>query len=474
MKIFDQFFVDNHWAPATGTGAADLVNPATEQASGRLRYCSQADVNHAVASARAGLAAWSLSTVAERKAALVALQGALERRKDDFARALADDIGAPLSISTLLHVPMPLNNLACMIAGMDQIVWEEPVGNSLVVREPVGVIAGVTPWNAPIHQMVAKVGGAIGAGCTIVLKASHLTPTVTQLFFDAIAECGLPPGVVNMVWGGRDVGESLASHPGIDMISFTGSDAVGKQVMAAAAGTLKRLSLELGGKSAALILEDADLDAAIPFVVRQSMANSGQTCVCQSRLLVPRALLARAERLAIDFASQLKIGNPFDETTRIGPMATCDQFERVNRFIDIAQSEGGRLIAGGAGRPLGMATGYYIRPTIFSDIHPHMTIAQQEVFGPVLAIMPYENEEEGVRIANGTSYGLSGAVWSANSQRAQKVARRLRTGQVILNGAAQNLAAPFGGYGHSGFGRENGRFSMEAFLELKAIQGAAL
>lgn len=474
MKVFDHFFVGNRWVPATGSGGADLINPATEQVSGRVRYCSEADVNRAVASAKKGFAVWSTSTAAVRKAALVALQAALERRADDFIEALAEDIGAPLSISKLLHVPMPQSNLGFMIAGMDQIVWEEPVGNSLVVRDPVGVIAGVTPWNAPIHQIAAKVGGAIGAGCSFVLKASHLTPTVAKLFFDAIADCGLPSGVINMVWGGREIGESLTTHPDIDMISFTGSDGVGKQVMAAAAGTLKRLSLELGGKSAALVLDDADLEVAIPFVVRQSMANSGQTCVCQSRLLVPHSLLERAERLAVNFASQLKIGNPLDETTRIGPVATHDQFERVNRFIEIAQSEGGRLIFGGAGRPPGIDTGYYIRPTIFSDIRPAMTIAQQEVFGPVLAIMPYEDEEEGVRIANGTLYGLSGAVWSGDGQRAQRVARRLRTGQIVINGAPQNLAAPFGGYGHSGFGRENGRFGIEEYLELKAIQGAAL
>ncbi len=473
MNRFDHFFVDNQWVPATGSAEIDVVNPATEQVVGRLRACSPVDVHRAVTSAQAGLAAWSRSTLAERKQALVKLRAALESRKEAFVAALAEEMGAPLWISNLLHMPMPLNNLSAIHAGMDQIAWEETIGNALVVREPVGVVAGLTPWNAPIHQIVAKLGGTIGAGCSIVLKTSEIAPSVGRLFFEAVAECGLPPGVVNMAWGDASVGVSLTTHPGVDMVSFTGSDAVGKQVMAGAAGTLKRLALELGGKSAALVLDDADLDTAIPAVVRQSMANSGQTCVCQSRLLVPRALLARAEQAAADFARQLRLGNPLDADTRLGPVATQAQFERIRCVIDLTASEGGRVVAGGAQRPAGLPVGYYIEPTIFSDVRADMTVAQQEVFGPVLAIMPYDDEAQGVHIANSTPYGLSGAVWSSDPRRAARVARQLRTGQVVLNGAAQNLAAPFGGFGHSGFGRENGRFSIEGFLELKSIQGAA-
>ncbi|MGH6626502.1 MAG: aldehyde dehydrogenase family protein [Burkholderiaceae bacterium] len=473
MNRFDHFFVDNQWVRATGSAEIDVVNPATERVVARLRGCSAADVHRAVSSAQAGLATWSRSTLAERKQALVKLRAALERRQDAFATALAEEMGAPLWISKLLHLPMPLNNLSAIAAGMDQIAWEETMGNALVVREPVGVVAGLTPWNAPIHQIVAKLGGTIAAGCSLVLKTSEITPSVGRLFFDAVAECGLPPGVVNMVWGDAPVGVALTAHPGVDMVSFTGSDAVGKQVMAGAAAQLKRLALELGGKSAALVLDDADLDTAIPAVVRQSMANSGQTCVCQSRLLVPRALLARAEQAAADFARQLRLGDPFDADTRLGPVATRSQLERIRGLIELTASEGGRLVAGDAQRPAGLLAGHYIEPTIISQVRADMRLAQQEVFGPVLAIMPYDDEAQGVQIANSTPYGLSGAVWSSDPQRAARVARQLRTGQVVLNGAAQNLAAPFGGFGYSGFGRENGRFSILGFLELKSIQGAA-
>lgn len=471
MRSFDHYFLDNRWRTASGEDVLTIVEPVGERPIGRLRACSPGDVDHAVASARAGLAAWSRSSLTDRRAALAALAAALRVREQALIEALADELGAPLALSRMLHLPMPLKGLELISAGLSEVRWEEEIGNARVVREPVGVIAGITPWNAPLHQMVAKVAGAIGAGCAMVLKPSELSPQVGELFFEAVAEAGLPDGVVNLVWGGPEVGEALVEHPGVDMVSFTGSDAVGRQVMRAAAASLKRVSLELGGKSAALVLEDADLVAAVPAVVRQSMANAGQTCVCQSRLLVPRQRLAEAEELARVAAEAIRPGDPRAEGTAMGPVRSQAQFERVSQMIETAVTQGARIVAGEPGRAPGLSTGYFIAPTVLSDVRPNMEIAQEEVFGPVLAILPYEDEEEAVAIANGTRFGLSGAIWSADVARAEALARRLRTGQVIVNGAAQNLATPFGGFGHSGFGRENGRFSVEAFLEYKSIHG---
>ena len=471
MNEYRHFYADGHWLEATGTVVLTQQSPVTEAPISRLTACSGADLARAIGAARQAQPAWAASPLDQRREALLHLHAALARRTEAFVEMLALELGVPLWVSRSMQIPMPLGNLDAMIEGLDQIVWEERIRTSRVVREPVGVIAAITPWNFPLHQIVAKVGGAIGAGCTTVLKPSEVAPGVARLFMEAIAEVDLPPGVVNMVWGDAEVGERLVADPAIDLISFTGSNEVGRRVLTRAAATLKRTVMELGGKSAALVLDDADFGAAIPNVLRRCLVNSGQTCVAHSRLLVPRARQAETLERIVAALAEWPLGLPESAETRLGPVATARQFGRVNQHIEAARDAGARLIHGGPGRATGFARGWFVAPTIFADVTPAMVLAQEEVFGPVLAVMPYEDEADGIAIANSTAFGLSGGVWAADSARAAGVARLIRAGQVIVNGAASNPAAPFGGFGASGFGRENGRFSIEAFLELKSIHG---
>lgn len=471
MRVYNRFYVDGQWRPCTGTSPPiPLVSPVTEQQIGELVSCGEADVGAAIESARRCFPKWASSSIDEREVALRALQAAIARRTDPFVGSLAAEVGVPVSVGRSMQVPMPLANLDAVIEGLRAVCWEERVRNSRVLREPVGVVAAITPWNYPLHQIVAKIAGAIGAGCSTVLKASEFAPGAAQLFMEAVEEAGLEPGLVNMVWGGADVGEWLVADPRIDIVSFTGSGAVAKRILASAAGSLKRVALELGGKSAALILDDADLDIAVPMVVRRCMNNSGQACVAQSRLLAPRRLEGQiVERISIALRDWT-LGDPADEKTLIGPVASARQFEGVNHHIRGALEAGAHLLSGGAGRAPGFQRGYFIAPTVFTNVKRTMKLACEEVFGPVLAVMSYENDEDGIELANATAYGLSGAVWSKDKARAMKAAQRMRTGQVIVNGAPPNPASPFGGIGQSGFGRENGRFSIEAFLEPKSIQ----
>ena len=471
MNQYRHFFADGQWHPATGIAELTQSSPVTEEPISRLTTCSAADVELAVTAARRAAVSWASSPLDQRRRALQSLHRALAQRTEAFVEMLAFELGVPTWVGRSMQVPMPLGNLEAMIEGLDQIVWEERIRTSRVVREPVGMIAAITPWNFPLHQIVAKIGGAIGAGCATVLKPSEMAPGVAQLFIEASAETDLPPGVVNMVWGDAQVGEQLVSHPAIDLISFTGSNEVGQRILVGAAPALKRTVMELGGKSAALVLDDADFDAAIPAVLRRCLVNSGQTCVAQSRLLVPRIRQAETLERIVAGLGEWPLGPPEAPDTRLGPLATARQFSRVNHHIEAARSTGAWLVAGGPGRAAGFERGWFVAPTVFADVTPAMALAQEEVFGPVLSVMPYEDEEDGIAIANSTPFGLSGGVWSADPARATTVARRIRAGQVIVNGAASNPAAPFGGFGASGFGRENGRFSIEAFLELKSIHG---
>ena len=471
MNEYRHFYADGRWLEATGTVMLTQQSPVTEAPISRLTACSGADLARAIGAARQAQPAWAASPLDQRREALLHLHVALARHTEAFVEMLALELGVPVWVSRSMQIPMPLGNLDAMIEGLDQIVWEERIRTSRVVREPVGVIAAITPWNFPLHQIVAKVGGAIGAGCTTVLKPSEVAPGVARLFMEAIAEVDLPPGVVNMVWGDAEVGERLVADPAIDLISFTGSNEVGRRVLTGAAATLKRTVMELGGKSAALVLDDADFGAAIPNVLRRCLVNSGQTCVAHSRLLVPWARQAETLERIVAALAEWPLGLPESAETRLGPVATARQFSRVNQHIEAACDAGARLIHGGPGRATGFARGWFVAPTIFGDVTPAMVLAQEEVFGPVLAVMPYQDEAEGIAIANSTAFGLSGGVWAADAGRAAAVARRIRAGQVIVNGAASNPAAPFGGFGASGFGRENGRFSIEAFLELKSIHG---
>jgi acyl-CoA reductase-like NAD-dependent aldehyde dehydrogenase len=352
-----------------------------------------------------------------------------------------------------------------------EVVWEEQIGNSLIVREPVGVVGCITPWNYPLHQICAKVGPALTAGCSVVVKPSEVTPLTSFILAEIIDSLDLPAGVFNLVTGfGPVVGEAIAASEGVDMVSFTGSTRAGRRVSEVASQTVKRVALELGGKSANVILDDADLKAAVGYGVSNCYLNSGQTCSAHTRMLVPREKLAEAEQIAAAAAEKVKPGDPFEDGTRLGPLVSSAQQERVRSFIEKGQEEGAKLVTGGVEPPEGLDTGYFVRPTVFSDVKPDMTIAQEEIFGPVLSIIPYDSEDEAAEIANSTIYGLDGGVWSADPERAKEFARRMRTGQVQINGATFNPLAPFGGYKQSGSGREYGRFGLEEFLETKSIQ----
>jgi acyl-CoA reductase-like NAD-dependent aldehyde dehydrogenase len=376
-----------------------------------------------------------------------------------------------INLSPVIQVGLPLTTFSSMAQILTEIKFEEEIGNSLVVREPVGVVGCITPWNYPLHQVAAKVAPAMAVGCTVVLKPSEVAPLSAFMLADIIEDVGLPPGVFNLVSGtGPVVGEAIASHPDVDMISFTGSTRAGRRVSELASQTVKRVALELGGKSPNIILEDADLETAIRDGIAKCYLNSGQSCNALSRMLVPRSRLEEAEQIAVKAAEYFQPGDPFDPNTRLGPLVSETQRERVRGYIRKGVEEGAKLLTGGEEPPEGLERGYFVRPTVFSDVRNDMTIAQEEIFGPVLVIIPYEDEDDAVRIANDTIYGLAGGVWSKDKDRALRVARRLRTGQVEINGGQFNALAPFGGYKQSGHGRELGRFGVEEFLQTKSLQ----
>jgi len=384
---------------------------------------------------------------------------------------VAQELGMPVPLAMMIQAGLPTMSFASMAQMLAEFQWEEEVGNSLIVREPAGVVGAITPWNYPLHQVSAKVAPALAAGCTVVLKPSEVTPLTAFVLAEIMEEVGVPAGVFNLVTGtGPVVGEAIASHAGVDMVSFTGSTRAGKRVSELASQTVKPVALELGGKSPNVILDDADLEQAVVDGIGKCFLNSGQTCSALTRMLVPRSRLPEAEAIAAAAVGQTTVGDPFDPESALGPLVSDSQRERVRGYIRTGEEEGAKLLAGGAEPPEGSDRGFFVRPTVFSDVTPDMTIAQEEIFGPVLAIMPYDDEDEAVRIANDSVYGLAGGVWSSDPEHAQRVARRLRTGQVEINGAAFNPMAPFGGYKQSGHGRELGRFGLEEFLETKSIQ----
>jgi len=470
--VYGRYYANGEFIDCTGTLSLPVHNPATEDVQAMVKTCSKPDLEFAVKSAAEGLARWSSSSLEDRRAALSRLGAALERRAPEIVDRLACEMGCPVWLGKLMQVPMALKGIEFARAGIDEIVWSEQIGNGIVERVPVGVIAAITPWNFPLHQIVAKVAAAIAAGCAVVLKPSELAPGAAQAFMEACHEAALPPGVVNMVWGGADLGQALVSHPAIDQVSFTGSTAVGRVIMVEAARHLKRVTLELGGKSAAVLLPDADLEQVLPVVLRMAVANSGQACVSQSRLIVPQDRVPEVEARLQALLAAWPIGDPLDPATRLGPVANARQFDRVNAMVRTAQAQGARLVCGGGSRAAGIDKGWFCPVTVLSGVKPEMEIAQEEVFGPVLAVMPYGSEPEALALANSTRYGLSGGVWAASAQRATAFARQLKTGQVVINGAAQNLATPFGGRGASGLGRENGRFGIEECLTYRALHGA--
>ncbi|TDF62676.1 aldehyde dehydrogenase family protein [Cupriavidus sp. L7L] len=469
---YEHYYAEGAFHKATGQDWLPVFSPTTGEEIASVRSSSVADLDFAVKCAVAGFARWSLSTLDERRAVLRRLHSALASRTGAIARLLAQEMGCPVWLGELMQVPMALRGLELAIDALDQIVWSESVGNGVVEKVPVGVVAAITPWNFPLHQIVAKVAAAIAAGCTVVLKPSELAPGAAQAFVETCHEADLPAGVVNSVWGDAAIGQALVTHPEIDQVSFTGSTGVGRAIMADASKHLKRVTLELGGKSAAVILDDADLDVALPVVMRMAIANSGQACVSQSRLIVPAQQLRDVENRLKGLIQAWPLGDPLDAATRLGPLANARQFERVSAMVATAKTQGARDVSPEPGARDLPAKGYFHPVTLLSDVRPEMEIAQEEAFGPVLAIMPYDTEDEALAIANSTKYGLSGAVWSASKERATAFARRLKTGQVIINGAPQNLATPFGGRGESGIGRENGRYGVEECLTYRSLHGA--
>ncbi|WP_426748397.1 aldehyde dehydrogenase family protein [Myxococcus faecalis] len=471
MQVYDKLYIQGEWVASRGGGHIDVLSASTEEVMGRVPEGTAEDVDRAVRAARGAFEAWASLTVPERAAFLRRLQAGLTERQDSLARTMTGEVGMPLALSKAIQVGTPITVTGTYVQLLQEHAFEEQVGNSLVVREPVGVVACITPWNYPLHQIVAKVAPALAAGCTVVLKPSEVAPLNAFMLAEILHEAGLPPGVFNLVSGtGAVVGEALVRHPEVDMVSFTGSTRAGRRVSELAAATVKRVSLELGGKSASIVLADANLKNAVKRTVGNCFLNSGQTCTAHTRMLVPRALHDEAARLAAEVAASFTVGDPFQGEAKLGPVISEAQRARVREYIQQGIREGAKLIAGGPEQPEGLPKGYYVKPTVFAGVTPEMTIAREEIFGPVLAILPYDDEDDAVRIANSTIYGLAGGVWSEDVEHAKRVARRMRTGQVDINGGRFNPLAPFGGYRQSGNGRELGRYGLEEFQELKAMQ----
>jgi acyl-CoA reductase-like NAD-dependent aldehyde dehydrogenase len=471
VEVREKIFIGGAWVPSTGTGSIDVINASTEEPIGRIPEGTPEDVDRAVEAAKEAFPAWSATAPEDRAKFLQRIAEGLQGRMQDIAKVITEEVGMHINLSPVIQVGLPLTTFTSMAQILTEVRFEEEIGNSLVVREPVGVVGCITPWNYPLHQVAAKVAPAMAVGCTVVLKPSEVAPLSAFALADIIEDVGLPPGVFNLVSGtGPVVGEAIAADPDVDMISFTGSTRAGRRVSELAAQTVKRVALELGGKSPNIILEDADLETAIRDGVAKCYLNSGQTCSALTRMLVPRSRLGEAEQIAVKVAETFTPGDPFDPKTRLGPLVSETQRERVRGYIRKGVEEGAKLLTGGEEPPEGLDRGFFVRPTVFSDVRTDMTIAQEEIFGPVLVLMPYEDEDDAVQIANDTIYGLAGGVWAKDKERALRVARRLRTGQVEVNGGQFNPLAPFGGYKQSGHGRELGRFGMEEYLQTKALQ----
>ncbi|MFI5611452.1 aldehyde dehydrogenase family protein [Amycolatopsis sp. NPDC051903] len=471
MRERNVLYIGGEWVPAAGGATIAVENPATEEVLARIPEGTADDVDRAVRAAREAFPAWSATTRAERADLLRKLHEGLAKRAEQIGETIARDVGTPLRIATRIQAALPQTDVQTYVDLLGQDEPEEKVGNSLIVREAAGVVAAITPWNYPLHQITAKIAPALAAGCTVVVKPSEVAPLSAYQLFDALREAGFPAGVINLVTGyGPVVGEALATHPDVDVVSFTGSVRAGTRVAELAARSVKRVTLELGGKSANVILADADLATAVKVGVSNAFLNAGQTCTAWTRMLVPREKHEEAVALAKKFAEGFTPGDPLDAKTKLGPLVSAAQRERVRGYIEKGVAEGATLVTGGAEAPEGLDTGFFVRPTVFAGVDPDSTIAQEEIFGPVLSIIPFDDEEDALRIANNSTYGLHGAVWSADQDRAVAFARRVRTGQIDVNGGAYNPLAPFGGYKSSGVGREMGRPALDEFTEIKSIQ----
>ncbi|MGA9156540.1 MAG: aldehyde dehydrogenase family protein [Candidatus Sulfotelmatobacter sp.] len=472
MKDCRKFYIDGKWVDPAKANDFPVVNPANEEPIATISLGSGADVDRAVAAAKRAFASYSETSQQERLDLLRRVIDVYQSKMEQMAAAISEEMGAPSSLSRKAQAPAGLGHLLEIVKVLEHFKFEELKGSTLMRKEPIGVCGLITPWNWPMNQIVCKVAPALAAGCTMVLKPSEMAPLSAYLFAQILDEAGVPPGVFNLVNGdGPTVGAAISSHPDVAMVSFTGSTRAGVAVAVAAAPTVKRVTQELGGKSANILLDDADFEKAVKQGVQECFRNTGQSCNAPTRMLVPRAKMAEAIAAARQASEATKVGDPLAEDTGLGPLASKAQFDKVQRLINKGIEEGAKLIAGGTGRPEGINKGYFVKPTVFADVSNDMTIAREEIFGPVLCIIPYEDEDEAVRIANDTPYGLSGFVTSGNKERAVRVAKRLRSGNVHINGARIDFGGCFGGYKQSGNGREWGEAGLEEFLELKAIFG---
>jgi aldehyde dehydrogenase (NAD+)/betaine-aldehyde dehydrogenase len=469
MRRYDKHYIDGAYVPIAGQRTLVIRDAVTEAPGAEVVLGSPEDAQAAVRAARHALPAWRALGAGARAACLHRIADALERNGGELAREIAREVGMPLKLSQRIQVDAPVAAWRATAALADDFGFERRIRNSLVVLEPVGVVAAITPWNYPLHQITAKLAPALLAGCTVVLKPSELAPATMRHLAQALERAELPRGVVNILIGGADVGEALVAHGGVDMLSFTGSTAVGRRIAALGAGDMKRLSMELGGKSAALVLPGADLGRAIKATLSSCFLNSGQTCSATTRLIVPRADYARCRELVRAAVAAMPMGDPLDADTRIGPLLSATQRERVRSYIAEAEQAGFELLAGGSHAP-SPAAGYFVPPTVFGNVPADSRLAMEEVFGPVLAVLCHDSIEHGIALANATPYGLAAAVWAPTEEQGLAVARELRAGQIDVNGASFNPLAPFGGFGLSGVGREGGRFGLEEFLEPKSIQ----
>lgn len=470
MSSYDKHYYGGAWQASGSPDTVAVISSATEAEFARVPRGTAGDVDKAVKAARLGFETWSRVPVEERAQWLEKFAAAMKTRVPQLAEAIAHEVGTSLGYATKVQVEFPIMMIGMNAKFLREAKLEEELGNSLVIKEPLGVVGCITPWNYPLHQIVCKIAPALAAGCTVVLKPAEMAPISAFVLAEAAHEIGLPAGVLNIVSGsGRVVGEAIVAHPDVDMVSFTGSLQAGRRIAAVAGDGIKKVCLELGGKSAFVVLDDAPFDKAIAAGVNNCMQNSGQTCSAWTRMLVPRARHDEAVELAKAQLAKLTLGDPFDKNTRLGPLASAGQRDSVLSFIEQGKKEGATLVAGG-GRPAELAKGFFVEPTIFANVDNKMTIAQEEIFGPVLVIIPYDTEAEAIAIANDSPYGLSGGVWAGTPERALGVARQLRTGQVDINGGRFNALAPFGGYKKSGIGREIGPLALEEFFQLKSIQ----
>lgn len=464
-------WIDGQWVPSTSGVTSALINPATEELLGTIPAGTAEDVDVAVHAAAAAFETWSLTSAAERAALLTRFADGMERRGQELADVITAEVGAPQSIALPAQVGFPLNVLRSHVPILENFDFSDHIANSLILKEPVGVVGAISPWNFPIQLVMAKLAPALAAGCTVVLKPSEYTPLTAFILAEILHDAGLPAGVFNIVTGdGLTVGEAISRHPLVNMVSMTGSTRAGRQVFAAASQTIKRMHLELGGKSASVILEGADFEKAVRVSVDQAFYNSGQACLAWSRLLVPAERQDEAAQIAAAQAESYVVGDPTQDGVHLGPQQNRACYERVQDYITTAMDSDAQLISGGPGHPDGLQSGYFVRPTVFADVTSADRIAQEEVFGPVMSIMPYGSEPDAVQIANDTAFGLHGAVWAQDDGTAVDFAKRIRTGRMDINGAPQNLVSPFGGYKQSGFGRELGIYGFEAYLEVKSLQ----